>query len=104
VYESVKEIQKLESRPARNFTDTDDKQNAITPDVYVIKDGEELEGRRQRSSGVQRLYVNETLAQAAPQGRQGQGVRQREAPQRAVAHSRHRAAPQARSSASPSAS
>ena len=33
VYESVKEIQKLESRPARNFTDSDEKQIAITPDV-----------------------------------------------------------------------
>ena len=40
MYEAAQEIQKLESRPARNFTDTDDKTIAITPDVYVIKDGD----------------------------------------------------------------
>lgn len=60
VYEAAKEIQKLESRPARNFTDTDDRTIGITPDVYVIKDGEEfvvLDNDR----GVQRLYINETL-------------------------------------------
>jgi RNA polymerase sigma-54 factor len=60
VYESAQEIQKLESRPARNFTDTDDKTIAITPDVYVIKDGDRfvvLDNDR----GVQRLYINDTL-------------------------------------------
>lgn len=60
VYESVKEIQKLESRPARNFSETDEKQIAITPDVYVVKDG----GRwvvTDNDRGVQRLYINEAL-------------------------------------------
>lgn len=60
VYEAAQEIQKLESRPARNYSDTDDKTIAITPDVYVIKDGEKfvvLDNDR----GVQRLYINETL-------------------------------------------
>jgi RNA polymerase sigma-54 factor len=40
VYEAAKEIQKLESRPARNFSETDEKQIAITPDVYVVRDEE----------------------------------------------------------------
>ncbi len=60
VYEAAKEIQKLESRPARNYTDTDDRTIGITPDVYVIKDGEEfvvLDNDR----GVQRLFINEAL-------------------------------------------
>ena len=60
VYEAAKEIQKLESRPARNFTDTDDRTIGITPDVYVIKDGDEfvvLDNDR----GMQRLYINESL-------------------------------------------
>lgn len=60
VYEAAKEIQKLESRPARNFTDTDDRSIGITPDVYVIKDGDEfvvLDNDR----GVQRLFINEAL-------------------------------------------
>src|SRR5215471_12862411 len=60
VYEAAHEIQKLESRPARNFIDTDDKTIAITPDVYVIKDGDRfvvLDNDR----GVQRLYINEAL-------------------------------------------
>lgn len=60
VYEAVKEIQKLESRPARNFTDTDDKSIAISPDVYVIKDGENLVVS-DNDRGVQRLYINEAL-------------------------------------------
>jgi len=60
VYEAVKQIQKLESRPARNFTETDDKTIAITPDVYVIKDADKfLVSDNDR--GVQRLYINETL-------------------------------------------
>ena len=60
VYESVKEIQKLESRPARNFTDTDEKQIAITPDVYVVKD-EDKWTVTDNDRGVQRLYINEAL-------------------------------------------
>lgn len=60
VYEAAKEIQKLESRPARNFCDTDDRSIAITPDVYVAKDGDKwvvLDNDR----GLQRLYINEAL-------------------------------------------
>src|SRR5277367_1055730 len=60
VYEAVKEIQKLESRPARNFTETDDKSIAITPDVYVIKDSEKFVVT-DNDRGVQRLYINEAL-------------------------------------------
>jgi RNA polymerase sigma-54 factor len=60
VYEAAKEIQKLESRPARNFTEDDERTIGITPDVYVIRDGEEfvvLDNDR----GVQRLFINEAL-------------------------------------------
>jgi len=60
VYEAAKEIQKLESRPARNFTDQDDRSIGITPDVFVIRDGEDfvvLDNDR----GVQRLFINEAL-------------------------------------------
>lgn len=60
VFEAAKEIQKLESRPARNFSDTDERTIGITPDVYVIKDGAEfvvLDNDR----GVQRLFINEAL-------------------------------------------
>ena len=53
----VLQIQKLESRPARNFTDTDDRTIGITPDVYVIKDGEEFRVV-DNDRGVQRLYIN----------------------------------------------
>ncbi len=60
VYEAVKQIQKLESRPARNFTDTDDKTIAITPDVYVVKDGDKFVVT-DNDRGVQRLYINENL-------------------------------------------
>ena len=62
VYEAVMEIQKLESTPARNFTEVDDKQIAITPDVYVIKDGDRFVVA-DNDKGLQRLYVNEQLAQ-----------------------------------------
>ena len=57
---AAKEIQKLESRPARNFTDADDKQIGITPDVYVFKD-EEKWVVTDNDKGVQRLYINESL-------------------------------------------
>jgi RNA polymerase sigma-54 factor len=60
VYECVKEIQKLESRPARNFTETDEKSIAITPDVYVIKDADKFVVS-DNDRGVQRLYINEAL-------------------------------------------
>src|ERR1700690_3267934 len=60
VYEAVKQIQKLESRPARNYSETDDKTIAITPDVYVIKDSEKFVVT-DNDRGVQRLYINESL-------------------------------------------
>ncbi len=60
VYEAVKQIQKLESRPARNYSETDDKTIAITPDVYVIKDSEKFVVT-DNDRGVQRLYINEAL-------------------------------------------
>jgi RNA polymerase sigma-54 factor len=60
VYEAAKWIQKLDSRPARNYSEQDVRMISITPDVYVAKDGDRfvvLDNDR----GVQRLYVNETL-------------------------------------------
>ena len=63
VYEAVKEIQKLESRPARNFAETDDKTIAITPDVYVVKDDDKWVVS-DNDRGVQRLYINESLTKA----------------------------------------
>ena len=62
VYEAVQEIQKLESLPARNFVEVDDKQIAITPDVYVLKDGDKWVVS-DNDKGMQRLYINESLAQ-----------------------------------------
>jgi RNA polymerase sigma-54 factor len=62
VYEAVQEIQKLESIPARNFAEVDDKTIAITPDVYVIKDGDQFIVT-DNDKGLQRLYINENLAQ-----------------------------------------
>jgi RNA polymerase sigma-54 factor len=62
VYEAAREIQKLESRPACNFTDQDERSIGITPDVYVIKDGVEwvvVDNDR----GIQRLHINEALTQ-----------------------------------------
>ncbi len=63
VYEAVKEIQKLESRPARNFSETDDKTIAITPDVYVVKDDDKWVVS-DNDRGVQRLYINESLTKS----------------------------------------
>lgn len=60
VYEAAKQIQKLESRPARDYSDQDDRSIGITPDVYVIKDGDKwavLDNDR----GLQRLFINEAL-------------------------------------------
>ncbi len=62
VYEAAKEIQKLESRPARNFTDQDERSIGITPDVFVIKDGEEFVVM-DNDRGLQRLHINEALTQ-----------------------------------------
>jgi RNA polymerase sigma-54 factor len=60
VYEAAKEIQTFESRPARNFTDQDERSIGITPDVYVIKD---TDGFRvlDNDRGIQRLFINESL-------------------------------------------
>ena len=60
VYEAAKEIQRLESRPARNFTDEDERTIGITPDVYVVRDGEEFVVM-DNDRGIQRLYINESL-------------------------------------------
>ncbi len=60
VYEAAKEIQSLESRPARNFTDQDDRSVGITPDVYVIKDGNDFVVV-DNDRGVQKLFINESL-------------------------------------------
>jgi len=62
VYEAVQEIQKLESIPARNFSEVDEKTIAITPDVYVFKDGDKWVVS-DNDKGMQRLYINESLAQ-----------------------------------------
>ncbi len=62
VYEAVQEIQKLESIPARNFSEVDEKTIAITPDVYVFKDGDKWVVS-DNDKGMQRLYINEQLAQ-----------------------------------------
>ena len=60
VIESVQEIQKLESIPARNFTDIDERSIAITPDVFVVKDGDKFVVT-DNDRGMQRLYINESL-------------------------------------------
>ncbi|MBN2195035.1 MAG: RNA polymerase factor sigma-54 [Polyangiaceae bacterium] len=60
VYEAAKEIQKLESRPARNFTDEDERTIGITPDVYVLRDGAEFVVM-DNDRGIQRLFINEAL-------------------------------------------
>lgn len=60
VYDAAKEIQKLESRPARDYTDQDDRSIGITPDIYVIRDGDRwvvVDNDR----GIQRLFINENL-------------------------------------------
>jgi RNA polymerase sigma-54 factor len=62
IYEAVQEIQKLESVPARNFAEIDERTIAITPDVYVIKDGDQFVVS-DNDKGLQRLYINESLAQ-----------------------------------------
>ena len=60
VYEAAKQIQTFESRPARNFSDQDERTIAITPDVYVIKDGAEFVVV-DNDRGMQRLFINESL-------------------------------------------
>ncbi|HTM45373.1 MAG TPA: RNA polymerase factor sigma-54 [Polyangiaceae bacterium] len=60
VYDAAKEIQKLESRPARNFSDQDERTIGITPDVYVVRDGDNFVVA-DNDRGVQRLHINEAL-------------------------------------------
>jgi RNA polymerase sigma-54 factor len=60
VVDSVQEIQKLESIPARNFSEIDERTIAITPDVFVLKDGDEFVVT-DNDRGMQRLYINEGL-------------------------------------------
>ncbi len=61
VIEAVQEIQKLDSVPARNFVEVDDKTIAITPDVYVIKDADTW-SVTDNDKGLQRLFINDNLA------------------------------------------
>lgn len=60
IIESVQEIQKLESVPARNFSEVDERSIAITPDVFVLKDGDKFVVS-DNDRGMQRLYINESL-------------------------------------------
>ncbi|HEX5101375.1 MAG TPA: RNA polymerase factor sigma-54 [Polyangiaceae bacterium] len=60
VYEAAKLIQAFESRPARNFSDQDERTIGITPDVYVIKDGDSFVVV-DNDRGMQRLFINESL-------------------------------------------
>lgn len=60
LYELIKEIQTFESRPARNFIDHDERSMTITPDVFVIKDGNEFRVV-DNDRGMQRLFINEEL-------------------------------------------
>jgi len=81
VYELIKEIQTFESRPARNYVDHDDRSIGITPDVYVIKDGEDLRVV-DNDRGVQRLFINENLTKrllADPQAKEFIGEKLRNA-------------------------
>src|SRR5690606_35443992 len=59
VIESVQEIQKLESIPARNFTDVDERSIAITRDVFVVKDGDKFIVT-DNDRGMQPLYINDS--------------------------------------------
>jgi RNA polymerase sigma-54 factor len=60
VFDAAKTIQAFESRPARNFSDQDERTIGITPDVYVIKDGENFVCV-DNDRGMQRLFINESL-------------------------------------------
>ena len=62
VYEAVKAIRELESTPARNFSNTDDKSIGITPDVFVIRDGDKWVVQ-DNDRGMPRFYLNEALAE-----------------------------------------
>lgn len=62
VCDAVQEIQKLESVPARNFAEVDEKTIAITPDVYVFKDNDQWVVT-DNDKGLQRLFINENHVQ-----------------------------------------
>jgi RNA polymerase sigma-54 factor len=62
VYEAIREIQKLESRPARNFSDTGDKEIGITPDVHVWKEDGQWKVR-DNDRGHERLHINGTMVE-----------------------------------------
>ena len=81
LYDLVREIQTFESTPARNFIDHDERSMAITPDVYVTKEGD---GYRilDNDRGVQRLHINEELTRkllADPQAKEFIGEKLRNA-------------------------
>ena len=81
LYELVRESQTFESTPARNYIDHDERSIAITPDVYVTKDGD---GFRvlDNDRGVQRLHINEELTKkllADPQAKEFIGEKLRNA-------------------------
>lgn len=62
VCDAVQEIQKLESVPARNFADVDEKTIGITPDVYVVKDNDQWIVT-DNDKGLQRLFIDDGMAQ-----------------------------------------
>ena len=93
VYEAVKQIQKLESRPARNFTR--DRRQDDRHHARRLRHQGRRQVRRHRQRPRRAAPLHQRVAhQAAPQGPAGQGVHRREAPQRAVADPRDRAAAQ----------
>ena len=81
LYELIKEIQTFESTPARNYSDHDERSIGITPDVFVVKDGEEFRVV-DNDRGVQRLFINEALTKkllADPQAKEFVGEKLRNA-------------------------
>ncbi len=81
IYEYIKEIQTFESRPARNFVDHDERSIGITPDVYVVKDGDEFRVV-DNDRGIQRLFINEALTKrllADPEAKEFVGEKLRNA-------------------------
>lgn len=81
IYDYVKEIQTFESRPARNFVDHDERSIGITPDVYVVKDGEDFR-IVDNDRGMQRLFINEALTKrllADPEAKEFVGEKLRNA-------------------------
>lgn len=71
VYQAVKEIQKLEPRPGRPFTE--DEPIYITPDVYVRKVGSEYVITL-NEAGMPKIRVNPLYQQLLIDGRNGTGI------------------------------